>query len=239
MQGQGFFFHYDSSFNPGIYGGLLGWWDASVLGFADNTSIDASSHQWPDLSGNANHLTQSAAGNQPVCKTGAINSLRVVRFDGGVSPNNDKLEFTNPLALSGDFTVIAVGLVNADSIILGNSGANQQLRRYRSSAETMSIFDGSIDVVSSTLGTAHNAVHCMTWRRSGINLKMRENKTDRTSGTPTSGLTYTLNRMGVTSPVFSQLNGDIGEVIVYSQNRTDGEMDSIYDTYLKPKWGLA
>jgi hypothetical protein len=78
----------------------------------------------------------------------------------------------------------------------------------------------------------------MVWRRTGIASTMRENKTDRTSGTPTTSLTYTLNRMGVTSPVFSQLNGDMGELIVYSQFRTNGEMDTIYDTYLKPKWGL-
>lgn len=238
MQGQGFFFHASSAVTPATYGNLSGWWDASALGYANNTAIDNASNKWTDLSGNANHLTQSTAGNRPLLKTGIINGKAVVRFDGASSPNHDFLALTSAVSLTGDFTIVAVGLVNADSVILGNSSANQQVRRYRSSVETMSIFDGAADVVSTTLATAHNAAHCMTWRRSGIALTLRENKTDRTSGSPTTNLTYTLDRMGITNPVFSQLNGDLGEVIVYSAFRNNTEVDNIYDNYLKAKWGL-
>ncbi|MDA9563313.1 hypothetical protein N9R81_01400, partial [Flavobacteriales bacterium] len=38
--------------------------------------------QWNDLSGNANHVTQTVAGDKPTYVTGEINSQPVVRFDG-------------------------------------------------------------------------------------------------------------------------------------------------------------
>jgi len=223
---------------PTDYGNLAGWWDADYLTYADATPIDNASAKWTDRSGNNNHLVQATAGNQPQVKTNIINGRKIVRFDGASSPNNDKLSFTSTISLTGDFTIIVVGLVTNDSILFGNSAANQQFRRWRSGVENISIYDGSSDQQSQTFSTAHGSVHAMGWRRTGTALKFRENITNRT-GTPTAtSLTFTLDRMGITNPVFSMLAGDIAEAIIYTAYRTDAEVDNLYTNYLKAKWGL-
>jgi len=219
--------------SPLDYGNLSGWWDANFLGYADATPIDNASAKWTDRSGNANHMFQATAANQPKLKTSIINGKKVVRFDSSAAPNNDLLSLTSAITLSGNFTVIVVGLVNADSILFSNSGANEQFRRYTSSAEVMSLFLSST-ATSSTLGTAHGSVHMMTWRRSGVGIYFRENKTDRTTGGPSNASTFTINQMSK----FDLLAGDIGEAMIYSAYRSDAECDNLYDNYLKAKWGL-
>jgi hypothetical protein len=222
-----------ASIDPTLYANLAGWWDANFLGYADATPIDNASAKWTDRSSNANHMFQATAANQPKLKTSIINSKKVVRFDSLAAPNNDILSLTSAITLSGNFTVIAVGLVNADSILFSNSGANEQFRRYTSSAEVMSLFLSATQT-SSTLATAHGTAHMMSWRRSGSGIYFRVNKTDRTTGSPSNGSTFTINQMSK----FDLLSGDIGEVIIYSAYRSDAECDNLYDAYLKPKWGL-
>src|SRR4029077_12946446 len=107
------------------------------------------------------------------------------------------------------------------------------------SAEVMSLFDGSTTLTSSTLSTPHNIAHAMIWRRNGIALTLRENKIDRSGGAPTSGLTLTMDRVGIANSFFAPLAGDIGEIITYNQFRNDAECDNLFDHYLQPKWGIG
>lgn len=68
---------WSGSFDPTTIAGLVGWWDASqITGKSDGNTIT----QWDDLSGNARHATEAT--NPPTYKTGIVNSLPVVRFDG-------------------------------------------------------------------------------------------------------------------------------------------------------------
>lgn len=230
--------------SPLDYGNLSAWWDAPFLGYADDTPIDNASNKWTDRSGNNNHLIQATAAKRPLLKTGIINGKDIVRFDSNVDPNNDVLNLTSaitfpgptvPLPNQGKWTIIVVGLVTRDSVLFGYSGGNQQFRRYPSNLELMSI--GNVGGSNSTLlSTAHNVVHMMTFRRTGATLSFRENKTSR--GTGSNGLDFIVDRMGITSPVFSELAGDIGEAVIYSDNRSDAEVDNLYDNYFKTKWGL-
>jgi hypothetical protein len=228
--------------NPTLYTNLSAWWDADFLSYADATPIDNASAKWTDRSGNSNHLIQATSAKRPLLKTSIINGKKIVRFDGAGDPNNDELTLTSALTFTNtSFTIMVVGLVTADSILFGYSGSNQQFRRYRSNAENMSFYDGAQDVQSSTLATAHGSVHLMVWRRDSASsgaMTFRENGTNRTTGSPTSGATFVVDRMGVTSSVFSQLTGDVGEAIIYNAFRTDAEVDNLYTNYLKAKWGL-
>ena len=63
----------ESSFTPADISGLNGWYDASLLGLADEAAVTT----WPDLSGQGRTLT-----GQAVFQTNVLNGLPVVRFDG-------------------------------------------------------------------------------------------------------------------------------------------------------------
>jgi len=226
-------FHLDLPYD---YTPLLAWWDASQLTYADNTPIDNASAMFLDRSGNANHALQASAPDRPLLRTAIINGKNVVRFDGITS----KLSFS-PLAFAADFTFIFIGTAIGDSMILGNAASNIQVRRNRSGANTMSNYYGSSDIVSLALTGASTNVHMCVWRRTGILIKHRENKTDKTGVIPTDppsdGSTFTLDDMGHYW-IANYLTGDVGEILVYGSFISDAALDALYDDYFKPKWGL-
>lgn len=68
-----------TAFAPTDVTGLKVWLKADSLGLADGTAVSS----WADSSGLSNHFTQATGANQPICKTGIINALPVVRFMSG------------------------------------------------------------------------------------------------------------------------------------------------------------
>lgn len=63
------------------------WLDASTISGADNDPISS----WTDISGNGNNATQGTGSFQPTLKTGVLNGLPVIRFDG----TDDRLDFAS------------------------------------------------------------------------------------------------------------------------------------------------
>jgi hypothetical protein len=64
---------------PTDIAGLETWLRAdAITGKVDGDPLS----QWDDSSGNANHAAQVTGANQPLYKTGILNGLPVVRFDG-------------------------------------------------------------------------------------------------------------------------------------------------------------
>lgn len=64
--------------NPATITGLSAWYKADSLGLGDGTAVSS----WTDASGNGRHAVQATGGFQPIYKTGILNGLSVVRFDG-------------------------------------------------------------------------------------------------------------------------------------------------------------
>ena len=78
------------------------------------------------------------------------------------------------------------------------------------------------------------------WAEGGTprTLKYRENKTARGSfNTPDGSGTLAINVMGKTS-YGGYMSGDMAELIIYTRQLSDAELDQLYDEYLKPKYGL-
>jgi hypothetical protein len=230
---------------PATYTNLSAWWDAANLAYADATPIDNASAKWTDRSSNNNHLIQATAANRPQLKTSIINGKNIVRFDGSSAPNNDKLAFTSAISIAtnGDFTIIIVGLVTAESIIVGYTASTLsiQVRRYYISLEKIFVADSAVNSHQSSLfSTAHGSVHAMIVRRTGNNITIRENKTDRSNGSFASSAAFPMDTIGTTDSggTVVPLKGDIGEIIIYSAYRSDAECDNLYDNFLKTKWGL-
>lgn len=66
------------AFTSGSPAGLKLWLKADSLVLSNNDPVGT----WADQSGNGNNFTQGTAGNKPLYKTGIINGLPAVLFDG-------------------------------------------------------------------------------------------------------------------------------------------------------------
>lgn len=87
-------------FSPRDSAGLVLWLKADTLtALSDNDPIST----WFDASGNGNNATQSGS-NRPLYKTGQINSLPVVRFDG----SNDFFNLTSTINPASAYSVFIV-----------------------------------------------------------------------------------------------------------------------------------
>jgi hypothetical protein len=228
---------------PASFAGLVGWWDANALSYTNATPIDNASAKWTDLSGQTNNLIQATAANRPQVLTNIINGKRAVRFDGLASPNNDKLAMTSTIAFAAhsNFTAIVVGLVTADSVLIGCVAASGVQIRRTVSVEKMIVADQSNSHFSDLFATAHGTAQMMTVRRTGDNITIRENKTDRSNGAFASTGAISYDTVGTTDSggTAVPLTGDIGEIMIYNTYLSDADCDSLYDSYLQSKWGLG
>lgn len=220
---------------PTSYANLMAWWKADSLSLSDATPVGNIGTEWISSDASVNQLANPTAGQRPLYKTSIINGQPVVRFDG----SDDFLFMSAALALlTSDYTFIVIGTApsGTDGQFIGYS-SNVQFRINRAGANQISQFLGVAEVISITMSNASTSARQMGWRRNGTSIKLRENKTDITSGSPTDGTSFTVDRVGKTS-FGGQLNGDIGEIVIYNAFRSNAEMDALYDGYFKPKWGL-
>ncbi len=221
------------SVTPASYGTLAGWWKADSFALSDADPIGGTGVEWTDQSGVGNHLTQASSGARPLFKTNIFGSQPAIRFDGADD------ELTIPTAITPtNWTIVGVCKnIAADSMLLGSSTSSFQVRIMRSAANTVSYYDGANDNVSQTLGTTAASARMTSWRRDGSNnLLFRENTTDRSPGQTTS-VALSVNRVGRTS--YGQFfSGDMGEIVIWSTSLTNTQLDDLYNSYFKPKWGL-
>jgi hypothetical protein len=218
---------------PTDFSGLIAWWKADSLSLSNGDPVSS----WTDSSGNGNTATASLT-LRPTYTTNVFGTQPGVVFDAV----NDAMSFPDiNLGVAGmstiPFTIIFIGFVTADAIILGGSAANVQFRKFRSSAETISKYFGVSDQSSSAFATAHNAVHMSVWKRTGGSGFFRENKTARGTFTEEAVFYDTIiNRIGQTT--FGVLSGSVAEICIWNQELSTANCDCMYDGYFKPKWGL-
>lgn len=113
-------------FSPSGISGLKLWLRADGTRWQDSartTPATADTHPigaWDDASGAGNHFTQATAGKRPLLKTGIVNSLPVLRFDGSndtlvtaVASGLDSASFTQFVvmkkATTGDTDILGTG----------------------------------------------------------------------------------------------------------------------------------
>lgn len=225
-----------SSITPASFTGLTNWYKADSFSLSDGTAIGGTGNEWLDQSGNANDLTQPTSGNRPVYKTSIVNSKPVIRFTAG----SGHFLILPTVSLPSDFTVVAIASVTGDSQLLGNDSQNMQVRIKRSGANTLSLYFGNVDTVSSTLTNAANTFRYLQWSRfndSSGAIHFRENASFVSQTTNDPGSPATLNRVGVTS-FGGNLDGDIAELCIYTSGMVGTDSDSLYNNYFKSKYGL-
>lgn len=192
-----------------------------ITGLSDGDPVAT----WADLSGNGSDATNATGADQPLYKTGILNSLPVVRFDG----STDELILPN-LGLAADaFTMIGVFIPTADNLVQIVSNGNLVFALYNNlyhmkrgsaltfpASATTNGIGNLISVVCS--GTPAGYVN-------GVDV------TGTTSSTFTSGLYYGLARN-------NHWQGDMAEVLIYDAALGSTEREAA-ESYLADKWGIT
>jgi hypothetical protein len=217
-----------SSFSPLDLSPAL-WLDAS-----DATTITASSgsvSEWRDKSGNARHVAQATAANQPTTGTATQNGRNVIYFDA-----NDGLKTVAKTVFDDPVTVAVVYVSPADSITNqyiwdGFDASNRAPISYVASDESLTVITGvggitrAQNVGSVNLSIFQCDLSQTIWRLNGVQTSH--------SGNASLGLLTIGNFSGGGS---LGLVGSVAEFVVTNSILTTQQMIDL-ETYLRNKWG--
>jgi hypothetical protein len=228
----------DVSWTPAALGASLALWldadDASTLTLNGSTVS-----QWNDKSGNARHVSQATAANQPTLTASGLNGKPVVTFDGV----NDRLvTASTTLGITNSASLIVVaqpssrtppeqGIAGSDSLTnrfgLFITGSNAMRWNPISGGSTVQAI--SVTGAQILVGTAQSGNSALF--RNGTSIATGTAATATMENTP-----FNIGNMlpGTTLPHFS---GPIAEVLVLpsSLSTTDRQL---LEGYLAWKWGL-
>lgn len=203
---------------------------------------------WDDKSSNARHLTQGTTGNKPTLRTSVINSKNVIRF---VTDDYLSRAIANGLAANGDFSLYVAWKSSSttDGVLYGegstvsltpqflsrinNSSAGRLDNQMRDDASTSRIygFNGSYN---------NGAGHQFSDIRAGGSSVLRVDKVQRATSSANPS-TNTVTHVGVGALVKSSvslfLDGDIAEILLYSDDHDSTTRDAI-EAYFSAKYGI-
>jgi hypothetical protein len=227
---------------PDDVSGLIFWLKADqITGLIDNDPIST----WEDQSGNGFDVTQAGA-DRPTYKTGIINSLPVVRFDG----------VTEFMSRAPD-SVLEPSTLSIFAIYSTSSGINGRVLQYSAGADSNNFgrgygFRASSTVHSLALGngttdTSYNGTRTgldPTYgdvHYDGSEVTVYERGTLLSTTTPAiQGISYTnvtAYSIGKLEAPLNQdhFNGDLAEIFVYDGVVSQADREALQD-YLKQKW---
>lgn len=219
---------------PNTIPNLDAWWKADSLALAEGATVSS----WADSGPGGFTATQGTAAAQPTFRTGQINGLPVVRFDGvdDVLLSNASTSHTETTI----FSVIKPTSTVGDRSIRVASGSGGITSTIRDGKPRM----GSQDLVSlhtstTTVSTTAFQVLACSYSDSTNTVAFHRNGTADGSSTavtasPTAGRT---TRIGA-EPAGGYLVGDIAELIVYSRVLTSSERAEVH-SYLQDKYAIA
>lgn len=218
---------------PSSFANLQRWYDSDYYtgqGKVDGNLL-ANTDTWFDNSTNAAVATPRNTA-KPVFKTNIFSTGKPsVRF-----ASSALMTHTATITWAGDFTVIYVCKNANDTILIGMESQNYQVRSTRNGINVNSFYpNGGSELISSTLGTAIGNAKANTWIRTGGVMKFWENAAS--FGTGSNAGTYTTNIIGLDDG--GPLNScDVGSIVFYSSALPDVDYLSLYNNYLKTRFGL-
>lgn len=237
--------HKVTSFAPSDLANLAIWLKAdAITGLADDAFVAT----WTDSSGSGRNATQAGADSlKPKYKTGIINGLPVVRFDGGDYLSHSLIA-SDPIAL----TMFIVGKKS--------SGVGSMIPWSHRSATTNLIqitCENNTDIVFQLRGSGNSIQQPTITGKTTTNASIitaRFNKTGNlhqvwfnggsvaTNTTDFTGQNFiaSLETVGATNSgsYVAFYNGDIGEIIGYSVAVSDIDRGKV-ESYLAAKWGIT
>lgn len=236
-------------FTPTQLSGLALWLKADSLGLSDGTAVSS----WTDSSGNGRNAGQATGTKQPLCKTGIVNGLPVVRFDATDCLTTSAIDFTGTSGLtvfavtanipSGTDRVIvessASFSANAGSFILYRDTSNKVQVDHRGNVgngfcvgttnitSTATVLTGWYDFTQAV--NAENQLY--------VNGTAEGTKSGGANNTGAFG-NHVLNIGARNDGALIPLNGDIAEIILYNSVLSNASRQLV-ERYLGAKYGIT
>lgn len=221
------------TFLPTQIAGCTLWLAADrITGLDDNDRLA----QWDDLSGSGYHFSQATADYQPLYKTGVVNGLPVLRFDGsnddlgasGLDPGSDVTLFmvlkpvsTTPIGLLDS----APSSMNA----LRNFSAGQL--EWWENAPIFNLGLPNTNPILLAFVCSLNPTRRIEYHRAGAYVGAYTNAS-------TAAMAWNGPRIGsINTRTAGCYAGDIAEVIIYGSTLASADLQSVSD-YLSAKWGI-
>ncbi len=216
-----------SSFTPASLTNLRAWYKSDT-GITIGTGVS----QWNDLSGNANHLVQATAANQPVVTAGAINGLPAITFDGV----NDSLK-------AGAFTLVQPETIfvvykqstwTVDDAICDGNTADSMLLTQQSVTPQIRVYGGThVGPVSLTLGVFALAAAVLDGASSSLQVNNEAAATGPGGALGGGGFTLGSRATGTNCSDIA-----VAEVVVMAANATAGERANMR-AYVAARYAIA
>lgn len=229
---------------PTQISGLVGWWDASQEAYANAAAVSSLT----DRSGSGRTASQATAGFRPTFRTGQINGLPAVEFDGV----DDRLTTSTAQwvnASTGDWTAFCVARIDnaaSQAIIVDQDGASGTARvaQYIRTGTAGQLQAGAFNTASGNTFTGNGGIasgiwHLMEIRRSPLLLEAFvdgiSDGTTATTGTPRTTTGPLAIGSRVTGVNFTK--GMIAEVLFFNRALAAHERRWV-ERYLMQKYGL-
>lgn len=223
--------------------GILLETDDKLLLKGDNLVDDDPVTTWPDQSGNNYDGTQATVAHKPTYKTGILNGLPIVRFDG----SDDHLEVNNAVGPTKEHTLFAV------ATSAGSAGVNVILARQYTTSQGLTfqfnvntqryIARGTPWTVVLSFCAAAVGWNVNTYSYDGRAMQLFCNGRNPRSGPQDSNIVYHADDDWAVGAAVSDVSyanlftGDIAELILYSIALAPRQMRGI-EAYLGQKWGI-
>jgi hypothetical protein len=235
--------------DPLTFGTPLYWLDASDASTLTDTTNSVDSWSSKSL---APQVFVGTTTSRPLTNTNTMNGLNVLTFDG----SNDFLQYiydsytkTADYATEGkdNFTLAIVGRRNSDGVAVNMYSFKNNLSTldglaigFRSNNRPRKFF--GVDRDAASLTVTNGQTYSLVGRGNPGSYRVN-NVEDNTALHPASPQRRRTRTVVGSSVVGSGslaqfFNGDIAEIIHWNRALSESEMDSLYDDYLAPKWGL-
>lgn len=235
-----------------------GWWKADSFALADGTAIGDVGKEWVDQMGVSNHYgRQTAAANRPVFHTNVFGTMPAIQFtntdDFSVQQFLDMTNgsVANAILETGSWTIICVHKSNANTAnhttngsLCGNAyvanGSRAVTINSAVNPNSLAVIDEGLvhNNQSTVIAVGFNTLMMATYAKSGGNSVFRVNKTDQSPVAQPIG-NFKLSHIAATgNPGVDRFTGVMAEIVIYPVALTNTQLDSLYDNYFKPRWGL-
>ncbi len=219
------------------------WLDASSLGLANGADV----LNWTDLSGNANHATQSTTANMPIFSTNIIGSNPVVRFRPTV-PNRTQtwLNYNGVHLVGSPYSIFAVAARRSlgFKMVLGGTATttNENLHwGWRDNTQFTQAQYGNdisrtLDINTASTFSIFSTVRNNTTSPWGRAIFQNGNLLGATE----NNITLLVNNQGAAIGRYTTnyYDVDVAELIQYTSALNDAQR-IIVDNYLSVKYGIA